>query len=108
MTNTKEALRTALKPFAEIGAKKANKPNCGKFTLVTVEACRRAAEAYAALEAASTDGEGWVRVPREPTEAMLIAWTNSKPYDGDYTDDKCATACWKDMVDASQLKGEKP
>jgi hypothetical protein len=58
-------------------------------------------ERIAALEAASTDGEGWVRVPREPTEAMCLAWTNSKPYDGDYTDDKCATACWKDMVAAA-------
>lgn len=38
---------------------------------------RRAAEAYAALEAASTDGE-FVRVPREPTEAMIEAAISPK------------------------------
>lgn len=46
-------------------------------------------------------GDGWKMVPVEPTEAMIEAWEKSKPYDGDYTDEKCATACWKDMVSAA-------
>lgn len=43
----------------------------------------------------------YVLVPREPTEAIIEAWEKSKPYDGDYTDEKCAAACWKDMVAAA-------
>jgi hypothetical protein len=48
-----------------------------------------------------------VIVPKEPTEAMVVTWKKSKPYDGDYTDEKCATACWKDMV-AAAISGVKP
>ena len=74
-----EALRAALKPFADLldswlrGHHKTPETVSDDETLpgrwVKVGDLRRAAEAYAALEA-STDGEGWVRVPREAIQQM--------------------------------------
>lgn len=81
----------------------------GKYVQEKMEVIRLQKQ-IASLEAATLQpavGDGWKVVPVEPTEAMIEAWEKSKPYDGDYTDEKCATACWKDMV-AAALQGEKP
>jgi hypothetical protein len=69
----------------------------------------------AALEAASTDGEGWVRVPREPTKKMLesggaIFWQHILP---EGKPPQIDPFVWKAMIAASPLspapasKGEK-
>ena len=80
--------------------------------IIYTKTLNEAAEAILTLiaqkETARNDAlEGYVLVPMEPTEAMIKAWEKSKPYDGDYTDEKCATACWKDMV-ASAIGGKTP
>lgn len=83
--------------------------NAKAFDHITIDCIPHTIETIiAALVAAGEmagERQGWKLVPVEPTEAMIEAWEKSKPYDGDYTDEKCATACWKDMVAAAT--GEK-
>lgn len=100
MVEALKAALNALKPFAEaalpyedISGVFSYKDNTSLAesprleNRLTVGDLRRAAEAYAALEASALSTEdGFVRVPREPTDAMIDAAISagSETYDGGY------------------------
>ena len=42
----------------------------------------------------------WVLVPKEATEAMIEAWSKSRPANNVFTEENCAKATWSDMISA--------